>query len=148
MRGWAIRIGIIALIAVGAFVLRPFITGNAGDLDVGDCFDPPSAETQTVNGVQHHPCTDLHGGEVVYKGKMDDAGSAPTTAQLEQWVTDKCFPAYQTYTGNDILVSADLTMGYFSPTTEGWGKGDREVICYATRIDDAKTQGSLKKTGS
>jgi len=42
MRGLAIRIGIVAVILVGALILRPFISGGAGDLNVGDCFDPPA----------------------------------------------------------------------------------------------------------
>ena len=39
-------------------------SGNAGDLAVGDCFDAPTLEGQTVSDVQHHPCTEAHTGEV------------------------------------------------------------------------------------
>jgi len=144
MRGLAIRIGIVAVILVGALILRPFISGGAGDLNVGDCFDPP-AGTGEVTDVQHHPCTDPHGGEVVFIGKMPDASTVPDTATQEAWVSDNCFPAYQAYTGNDINTQLDWQMGYYSPTSQGWDKGDRKVICYATKLDGSQTTGTLKK---
>ena len=56
MRGILIRVGIIAVIGLGALILRPFISGNAGDLNIGDCFELPSASAETIKDVQHHPC--------------------------------------------------------------------------------------------
>ena len=35
-------------------------------------------------------------------------------------------------------------MGWFYPTTEGWNDGDREITCYAIRIDGATTTQSIK----
>ena len=42
----------------------------------------------------------------------------------------------------------DLTydMSGFTPTDEGWTKGDREIICYAVRIDEAKLTTTIKKS--
>ena len=39
MRSIAIRIGIIAAIAIAYFIARPFISSSADTLQVGDCFD-------------------------------------------------------------------------------------------------------------
>jgi putative regulator of septum formation len=144
MRGLAIRIGIVVVLIIGALILRPFISGGAGDLNVGDCFDPP-AGSGTVTDVQHHPCTDAHGGEVIYIGKMADAPSLPDENARQTWVADNCIPAYATYTGTDVLTTADWTINFYSPTADGWSKGDRSVICYATRLDGTQTKGSLKK---
>jgi hypothetical protein len=56
----------IAGFALGGYLLRDFISGNVGDLKVGDCFDPPAlaAKDAVVKDVQHHPCSERHGGEV------------------------------------------------------------------------------------
>jgi hypothetical protein len=145
MRGLAIRLGIIGVIALGAFILRPFITGGAGDLSVGDCFDEPTTG-ETVRDVQHHPCSDLHSGEVIFIGSLT-AATYPTNDELDQWVLANCLPAYQTYTGIDLRTDTaghDLT--YFWPTSDGWTKGDRKVICYAVQTDGTQTKGSLRKS--
>jgi Septum formation len=143
MKSLAVRVGIIAAIAIAYFVARPFISESAGSLKLGDCFDPPTAEVETVNDVQHHPCADPHGGEVIFVGKLVDAQSAPTSSEIEAWVSDNCFPAYATYTGAEM--GDDMDMGYFSPTSDGWSKGDRTMICYAAKHDYSNLTGSLKK---
>lgn len=145
MRSLAIRIGIIAAIAVAYFIARPFISGGAGDLNVGDCFDPPAAATETVKDVQHHPCTEVHHGEVIYVGKYPDQETYPTDDAFIQFVQDTCFPAYKDYTGLDVLTTEGADVGYFVPTSEGWSKGERGVICYGTKIGNEPMQGSIKK---
>jgi Septum formation len=145
MRGLALRLGIIGVIALGAFALKPFLTGNAGDLGVGDCFDPPTT-TDTVKDVQHHPCSDSHGGEVILVEKHPDASSYPTDDDFDQFVAAQCVPAFQAYTGTDLTTNKDADIGWFVPTPDGWAGGDRTVICYATRTDDQKTTGSVKKS--
>ena len=146
MRGLAVRFGIIAVILVGGFLIKQFVSGNAGDLGVGDCFDPPTAAGLTVKDVQHHPCTDLHGGEVFFVGKFTNLAAYPSDDQIQQFVADNCLPAYKTYTGGDLFTTDGADLGYFTPTSDGWTKGDRGVICYATRLDNAPTKGSVKKT--
>lgn len=143
MRGLALRFGVIAVIVVAGFVLRSYFTGNAGDLQVGDCFDVPTG-TETVKDVQHHPCSDSHTGEVFFVGNFDNA-TFPTDADFQQYVQDNCLPAYTSYTGNDVLTTEGADFGYFEPTQDGWSSGDREVTCYATRADGGPMTGSLKK---
>jgi hypothetical protein len=66
--GWGIRLVVVGAIVVGGFLFRDRISGNAGDLQVGDCFDDPG--TSEISDVQHHPCTEAHTGEVIFIGNM------------------------------------------------------------------------------
>jgi hypothetical protein len=147
MRGWVFRIGIIGVIAIGALIFRDRISGNAGDLKLGDCFDDPVTTTgQVVSDVQHHPCTESHTAEVIFLGNMTGADNAyPADAAVESYVTAQCLPAWQAYTGKDFNSEVVLTLGYLTPTQEGWGKGDRGVTCYAAREDGAPMTSSVKK---
>lgn len=146
MRGLALRFGIIALIGVGAFVLRPFIMGDAGSLAVGDCFDEPATVEQTVKDVQHHPCSDPHGAEVVFVGDYTPASDTPPTeTEVDAFVGNTCIPAFNAYTGLDFGTAADLDLGWYWPTAEGWQDGDHKVICYAIRVDQANFVQSIKK---
>ena len=146
MNSILVRVGIIGAIVLGAFLLRPFIMGDASSLAVGDCFDPPTTVSETVEDVQHHPCTDPHGAEVVYVGKYEGGTSTyPTDDEFFAHISTVCPPAFNTYTGLDFETAQDLDMSAFTPTSEGWGKGDRKIICYAVRVDDAKMTQSIKK---
>jgi hypothetical protein len=148
LSGWGVRIGIIALIAVGAFVLRDRLSGSAGDLAVGDCFDEPTAQTETVEDVQHHPCTDSHTAEVVFVGDVvGAAGAYPTDDQFVNAVRSQCVPAFNSYTGRNFDTDPDLDLAFFVPTEEGWGGGDHELICYAVRVDKAPSATSVKAGG-
>lgn len=139
------RLAIVALIAGGAFVFRDRLSGNAGDLAVGDCFDVPTTAAEEVDDVQHHPCTDSHTGEVIYVGDYPDAATFPTEAEWRSHFAARCVPAFNAYTGIDYTVDTVFTMGFFTPTPGGWDDGDREVSCYATRIDGAALTASIRK---
>lgn len=146
MRGLLIRVGIIAAIAIGAFVLRPFISGNAGDLAVGDCFDEPKTASETIEDVQHHPCTDLHDAEVIFVGNFEPSTETyPTDAQFDGFISDRCIGAFTSYTGLDYNSTQHLEYGAYTPTSEGWGNGNRKVICYVFNVDGTQSKGSIKK---
>ena len=147
VRNIVLRLGILAVIGIAVVILRPFIMGNAGDLKLGECFDDPG-EVQSVEDVQHHPCTDPHTAEVVYVGTLTAAKDAPypSDAQLQTMVGATCIPAFNVYTGLDFDTDTEWTMGYFTPHAEDWGNGDRSVVCYATRIDATATSTSIKGT--
>jgi hypothetical protein len=147
VRNIAIRIGFFVLIGVGALVLRPFLAGGAGDLKIGECFDEP-AVGQTVEEVQHHPCTEAHSGEVFFVGQLTAAKDAPfpAIAVLEVDVATLCVPAFNTYTGLTLATDTTWTLGYIYPLSEDWADGDRDLICYAARYDETPTNTSIKKT--
>jgi Septum formation len=146
MWGWIVRIGIVALIAGGAFIFRDRLSGNAGELKVGDCFDDP-AGVEIVEDVQHHPCNEAHTAEVVYVGKMEGANETyPSDAVVESWVDSYCVPAWTGYTGKNVFTDPILTLGWYQPSEEGWTNGDREVMCYAGRLDRASMSSSVRVT--
>jgi hypothetical protein len=143
LAGWGIRIVIIAAIAVGAFIFRDRLSGNAGDLSVGDCFDDPGNVVE-VSDVQHHPCSESHTGEVIFVGKMAGSNDAyPSEDTIFDFVSTNCLSAFESYTGQSYDGQI-LDVGFFHPTEEGWKGGDRGVICYAYRLDNTPITGTLK----
>ena len=146
MNAWILRIGIIVVIVAGGFILRDRLSSNAGDLKVGDCFDDPASTVETINDVQHHPCTEAHTAEVVFLGKMTgDNATYPADASFDAWAQSNCLPAWEAYTGKSFETDPVLTLNYYLPTSDGWSKGDRDVICYAVRLDNAPLTVSVKK---
>ena len=141
--GWALRLGVIGLFVVGGLILRDRLTGSPGDLKVGDCFDEPTQQTE-VSEVQHHPCTDPHDAEVFFVGNHPDADAYPTVDTFDEYVVANCVPAFETYIGRDYESDTEYDFGYFYPTGGGWGDGDRELSCYAYRLDGAKLTRSVK----
>jgi Septum formation len=140
---WVIRIGIVAAIVIGGFVLRDRLSSNAGELKVGDCFDDPGSVAE-VSDVQHHPCSEAHTGEVIFVGDMTgDNSSYPSDDTILTFVSASCLPAFTSYTGK-AYDGQVLDVGYLHPTKDGWGGGDRGVICYAYNIDGSTQTGSLK----
>jgi ABC-type molybdate transport system substrate-binding protein len=147
MRGWIFRIAIIGVIALGAFVFRDRLSGNAGDLAIADCFDVPAGET-AISDVQHHPCTESHTGEVFAVVTHPAAEGTPpiTESQLVDYLTTACAPVFLAYVGPEAATAGVLDFGAFYPGEEDWNSGDRKVTCYAYRIDDAPMTSSVKKT--
>jgi Septum formation len=145
MRSLVIGIGLVGLVAIGGLILRPFLTGEAAALKVGECFDVP-ADLELIEDVQHRPCTDAHTAEVVFVQDVEGADGAPfpSIPDWEAMIDRLCVPAFNAYTGLDFHTDPTWGMGYFSPTAEGWDSGDRGVICYATRVDAQPTNQSIK----
>jgi putative regulator of septum formation len=142
-----IRFGIIGVIALGGFVMRDRLTGNVGDLKVGDCIDRPTTPNETVSDVQHHPCDESHTAEVVYVGTNPAAKDTPPPTD-DQWLTflaQTCVPAFDSYTGTDIMSGNVMDLGAITPLDDDWNKGTRDVTCYAYRLDGGAMTGSIKK---
>lgn len=145
MRGWVFRIGIIAVIGIGALVFRDRLSSNAGELKVGDCFDDPQGVT-VVTDVQHSPCNEAHSAEVIFLGNLTgDNATYPSDVAFETYVADTCLPAWTAYTGKDYQTEVVLSLGFYKPSEEGWKGGDRGVVCYAAREDGAAMTTSVRK---
>jgi hypothetical protein len=144
--GWVIRIGIIAVIVVGGLIFRDRLSGSAGDLKVGDCFDVPTQNID-VKDVQHHPCTESHTGEVFAQVTHPAAKGTPplTEAVLIDYLSSACGPLWITYIGQEAAGSQVFDIGAFYPRDSDWNDGDRGVTCYTYRIDGATMTSSLKK---
>lgn len=146
MRGWIIRLAIIGVIAVGGLIFRDRLSGNAGDLKVGDCFDVPTA-TIDIKDVQHHPCNESHTGEVFAVVNHPAAkGTAPLTeSQLIDFLSSSCAPAWAAYVGQQAVSAGALDIGAFYPRDDDWNDGDRAVTCYTYRLDQKPMTSSLKQ---
>lgn len=147
MQSIALRLGVIAAIVIGAILLRPYLSGNAGNLQVGDCFDEPAGAEDTVDDVQHRQCTDPHGAEVVFVGDYTpNSQTFPTQEQFLAFFEATCTPAFNAYSGLDFVTDPTYDMSAYTPTTEGWvDDNDRKVICFAIRLDGAQMTSSIKK---
>jgi hypothetical protein len=146
VRGWIVRIAIIAAIAIGAFVFRDRLSSGAGDLKVGDCFDEPKA-AETIEEVQHQPCTETHDNEVMvvvdHPAAKDEA--YPSDAEFEAFIDERCTSSvYQAYSGRDPATEEEIGLAWYVPTAEGWADGTRTVICYLFRNDATKMTAPLR----
>ena len=146
MQGWIIRIAIIAVIVIGGLVFRDRLSGNAGDLKVGDCFDVPSQNVD-VKDVQHHPCTESHTGEVFALVNHPAAKGTPplTESALIDFLSSACGPLWVTYVGQQAAGSQVFDIGAFYPRDQDWNDGERGVTCYTYRIDGKPMTSSLKQ---
>jgi hypothetical protein len=137
-----IRVLLIGGVLLGAFLFRDRISGSAGDLQVGDCFDVPAADTD-ISDVQHHPCTEPHTGEVVYVGDHPAAKDTPfAESLLVEFAGSSCLPAFDAYIGSNSADGIDI--GAFYPVVKDWDGGDREITCYLYKVDGTSMPASLK----
>jgi Septum formation len=145
MRGILVRVAVIAVILGGIWLFRDYISGSAQNLAVGDCFDVPN--TETVDDVSHHPCTDAHTGEVFYVADHAATGAFPGMTALRAFTDEHCPPAFDTYTGLDYYGESaqDFDYAAFFPLEEGWEDGDHEITCFIVRVDQGTMTGSLRK---
>jgi hypothetical protein len=126
-----------------------FFGNNASDdvtrLAPGECFNQPSGATDTRN-VQRQPCGAAHDAEAISSASHPAAPGAPypTTEELRTFMSSACVSAYASYTGSSYDPRGDFDFGLFYPLEDAWNAGDRDVVCYAFRIDGTKMTGSLK----
>ena len=146
MRGWIVRIAIIGVIAIGGLIFRERLSGSAGDLAVGDCFDVPAGD-MNIGDVQHHPCNEAHTGEVFALVKNPAAKGAPppTEAELVTFLTTQCGAVFTQYTGINVDGQDILDYGAFYPSDKDWNDGERGVTCYVYRTDEGAMTSSIRK---
>jgi hypothetical protein len=136
----AIRIGIIAVIVLGGLIFRDRLSGSAGELKVGDCFDDTTGTK--VSEVQHHPCTEAHNAEVVLVGDYPAAKGAPLPSANFVSYGDTCGSAAFAYVGS--TPPDNLIYSFYYPLEEDWNKGERKMICYITTENQVTLTKSMK----
>ncbi len=141
--GWLIRGGIIAAIVVAGLVFRDRLSGNAGDLKVGDCFDDPGAVAE-VTDVQHHPCNEAHDSEVMFVGNYPAQDEYPGDEAFGLFAQQQCVPAFEAYLGRDYESDTEYDYGFYYPAEESWSDSDHEVACFIYRLDGATMTSSVK----
>jgi hypothetical protein len=128
---------ILVLGTVG-YLFRDHMSGNVTALKVGDCFDVPAGVvTDTVlKDVQHHPCSETHGAELLFTGFAPGPDNAfPADADLNAFAQTLCVPAYLAYTGRDFMTDEAYDVKTLFPTGDGWKQGDRGFSCLIVRTD-------------
>jgi hypothetical protein len=144
----AILVGIVVVLGGGFWLFRDRLSGDVGELAVGDCIDEP-AQTTSVTDVQHQPCNGPHDGEVFALLTDPGSGDYPGVDHFRTMAVAQCVPAAAAYLGiTDFATRTDIDAGYFYPTSESWATGDRGVTCYMYRIDEQKLIVSLHGIGA
>lgn len=141
--GWLVRGGIIAAIVVGGLIFRDRLTGGVTDLKIGDCFDAAGLGSEVAE-IPHQPCTDPHDAEVFYVGTYPDQATYPTDDEIDTFIVQQCFPAFQAYVGRSFEAETELDIAWFYPVPSGWSSGDRGITCHLMRLDGGKITGSVK----
>jgi hypothetical protein len=135
-----IRLAIIAVVLVGGFIFRDRISGSAGELKLGDCFD--DTKGTKVSEVQHHPCNESHNAEVVLVGDYPAAKDAPYPTDEFGSYGNTCASAALAYVGS--AAPDNLIYSFYYPLQEDWNKGERKMICYITTENQATLTRSMK----
>jgi hypothetical protein len=151
------RFHISALVALLGFGCSPAERNDAGEIEtagsidafmlrVGDCFDDPTFDEDTLTDVPGVPCTTPHDNEVF--AAFDLQGTSwPGDATANELADEGCMERFEgaieaTYE-ESVLVVTELT-----PSEASWnGRKDREVICVAYHMDLEKLTGSVLGSG-
>lgn len=134
------------LLAAGAIgLLWGCESAGPSALEVGDCMDPP-AVIGDIGDLRPKPCDQPHGGEVFLVEDYPEAGEYPGDAGFQAFVTDRCIPAYEAYTGVSLMTQDDMDVGWLPPSEEDWAAGRHRIVCFATPYEQGKqTTGSIRR---
>ena len=120
---------------------------SAFSMYIGDCLISSDLDDQ-FSEVPAVPCTEPHDSEVIYIFDMpdgaydEDAIGAAGDDQCSQEIVSYVGPNY------DTVTSEGLDWTYFSPTSESWASGDREVDCLAYTLSyENELTSSVKGLG-
>jgi hypothetical protein len=141
-----LRLGIFGVLIFGgvvAFLFRDRLSTDAQDTRVGDCIEVPASGEFT--SLQHRPCTEPHDGEVFFEIDYPDQDTLPTVAQFDAFVERECLASrFQAYTGLTYQQATTIDATYFSPTTDSWPRGDREIVCILMPAAGGKVSQSYR----
>ena len=131
---------------LGAFMARDFVIGPVENMKVGDCIDVP-AEDAEFGTIQHHPCDQPHGGEIIEIFNVSGLPALLYPSSADPWsaISPVCASAFDAYTGTRFADRPEFDITYFTPTPKTWANGDRSVTCVVIRDDDAALTASLRR---
>jgi len=132
---------IVVFLGIVLFAVRN--NQSASDLAIGTCFDRPTGST--ISTVEKRGCTEPHDAEVFHTGE-GPAGDYPGDVALQSYIDGACAPVFETYVGESVDDSANLSYGWYYPSEDGWKGGNHKFTCYAARKDDAKLTQSVKNS--
>lgn len=124
--------------------------GGSGDsafsLEVGECFDTPSGSLKGLAvDVDKVPCSGGHDAEVFADFEMAEA-DYPGDDALADEADRRCSLLRNTYAMDSWAVPENVGVYSFTPTSQSWLRGDREVSCLFGDADETDgLTGSLRK---
>jgi hypothetical protein len=144
---WVARLALVGAIGLGGVLLRDFVSGSPDALRPGDCIDTPAMDVE-IEDVQHHPCDQGHTAEVfsVFEYAADSGAPYPDDPTMDNVILPRCYSEFATYTGTSFDDRQELDMSYLVPTSDGWGMGDRSVICILMRVDAGSMTSSMRNS--
>jgi hypothetical protein len=146
--GWlqlVLRFWWVGLLVIGGGIAAFNYLGGSRpvtDMSVGDCFDLPDPESDSISDVTQRECTEPHQYEMYFVGDLPD-GQYPSDSDVDLWLEANCLPAFTDYVGIDyqssVLVALPIT-----PTEDGWNDGDHSVQCAIRDPNNAELTESLE----
>ncbi len=118
------------------------------DLRVGDCLnDADAADSHgIVISTPVVSCAADHDSEVVASLPVAEKGAYPGDDTLEAESNAQCLGPFETFVGvKAALTTLDFT--YYYPSSQSWGRGDRQILCLVYS-PDGPVKGSLKSKGT
>ena len=107
---------------------------------VGDCLNDADV-TGEVSTVPTVDCAEPHDSEAFYAEDLPD-GDYPGTDEVNASADALCSQPFIDFVGKSYDESAyDYT--WYSPTTESWDNGDREILCVAYADSLEKMTGTI-----
>lgn len=159
LRSAMARFAIVAVLAGGYGLYDSFVSADrddtgaitdAGDVSaeemaVGDCIDWPDPDEELIDKVAGVPCDQPHDAEIYAMPWLSvGANEYPGIEELFEPAAQACYEAFEDYVGVPYDLDVDHYFDFFSPSEEGWADGDREIVCLAYRIDEAKMTASVR----
>lgn len=135
MKRIAVLVGLVlALAACGG-------GGTAiNEVAVGDCFNDPNSELVTT--LEIVDCAEPHDNEVYAKTLLTES-VWPGSEAVEEVAFAACLGEFEGYVG-ETYAESSLDYFFLSPTEEGFGDGDRTVLCVLYSADLEKLSGSRR----
>jgi hypothetical protein len=134
---------IIGLVVTAILVAALFDgSRSAASLDAGECVLAP--ESDQVLEVDTVPCSEPHQLEVI--GTVTLAGDGyPGDQGAFRRALEACEPVFEDYVGTDYA-SSMWVLNVFTPTAEGWDKGERTATCLVFQFDEALDYASVTES--
>jgi hypothetical protein len=128
--------------ALGFALILAACTGNAFELETGQCLDEPSSEE--VVDVDIVSCAEPHDLEIYRVAELPD--QAFDVATLDAASFDLCLEGFDDFVGMPY-VDSELDIYYLMPSEDSWADGDREVVCAVYDLSGERLTGSAELIG-
>jgi hypothetical protein len=111
-------------------------------IKIGDCLNDASVNGE-VSTVPIVDCSAPHDSEAYFSGNIDD-GDFPGDDAVQQAAEALCGPAFTDFVGAPYQEGTGYDYSYYTPTSDSWNAGDREVMCVVFDPSGAQVTGTLK----